>query len=343
MSFWSYRPYVSVAERRAQAAREVDKLKEKGRDLAPVLIHGRKIAQNFWGKAWCDNLERYSDYEYRLPRGRSYVRNGSVIDLKIERGRVRALVVGSEVYEVEIKIAVAAPSRWTAICDDCAGSVGSLIELLRGRISDRVMERVCREGDGLFPAPSELDMSCSCPDWADMCKHVAAVLYGVGAHLDVSPELLFALRGVDHAQLIQERGDLRVIQTGATSKRILAEDDVAALFGIDLAPVPPVPRPESPKMKSRRPADRKLKEPKKNSLKKPRESAAGTIKAGPSAAKKGSIAGGKAPVGENSVPVAKAPRGRPRASMDGTHPLSKRVRLASRRPQRRPASAAKDQ
>jgi uncharacterized Zn finger protein len=233
MSFWSFRDYVPVAERRRQAAREVEKLRKKGHAVAPVVIEGRTIAKSVWGKAWCDNLERYSDFENRLPRGRSYVRNGFVIDLKIARGRVEALVSGSEIYRIKIDIKVAAPHRWQAICRDCAGSVGSLVELLQGRLSKSVMERVCRKGDGLFPAPAEIKMSCSCPDWADMCKHVAAVLYGVGARLDASPELLFTLRGVDHADLVSHAGT--GLPSGAASTRILADDDVAALFGLDMA------------------------------------------------------------------------------------------------------------
>ena len=252
MSFWSYRPYVPVAKRRAQAAKEVEKLKKKGRAIHPVVLEGRKIAQSFWGRAWCDNLERYSDFENRLPRGRSYVRNGSVVDLHIARGGVRALVSGSAIYEVKIDIALAAPERWKAICRDCAGSIGSLVELLKGKLSKNVMERVCRENDGLFPAPREIKMSCSCPDWAGMCKHVAATLYGAGARLDSAPGLLFTLRGVDSAELIASAGsDEPLPQTGASSKRILADDDVAVLFGIEMAP-PPVASAPPPKKAGRR-------------------------------------------------------------------------------------------
>ncbi len=182
MSYWRTFPdYVPVAKRRAQAQREVGKLRKKNRAVTPIVIEGRKITSSVWGRAWCDNLERYADFENRLPRGRSYVRNGAVIDLTIERGQVKALVSGSEVYKVKVDVAVAAKARWSGICRDCAGSVGSLVELLQGRLSTGVMERVCREGDGLFPAPKEITMSCSCPDWADMCKHVAAVLYGIGS------------------------------------------------------------------------------------------------------------------------------------------------------------------
>jgi uncharacterized Zn finger protein len=252
MSFWDEFPaYVSVAKRRAQAAREVEKLKKK-RAVSPVVIEGRQIARSFWGKSWCDNLERYSDFASRLPRGRSYVRNGAVIDLQIERGRLRALVSGSEIYQVDIAIVVTRPARWKAICGECAGSVGSLIELLQGKLSTSVMERVCRESDGLFPAPGEIKLSCSCPDSADMCKHVAAVLYGVGARLDASPEFLFTLRGVDHADLVSAAGtDARMTQMGAASERVLSDVDVSALFGLDMAT--PTEQPTTSEGKTSRP------------------------------------------------------------------------------------------
>jgi uncharacterized Zn finger protein len=239
MSFWGYREYLPVAQRRANAAKEVAKLKKQGCAVSPVVIEGRKIATSFWGKAWCDNLERYSDFANRLPRGRTYVSNGSVIDLQIARGKVEALVSGSEIYRVKIDIAVAAPARWEAICGDCAGSVGSIVELLQGRLSKHVMARVCREADGLFPAPKEIKMSCSCPDWAGMCKHVAATLYGVGARLDYDPDLLFTLRGVDRSELVSVGADLSITESAASSERVLVDDDVAALFGLEFEAAPP--------------------------------------------------------------------------------------------------------
>ena len=239
MSFWGFRDYLPVAQRRANAAKEVEKLKKQGRVVSPVVIEGRKIARSFWGKAWCENLERYSDFASRLPRGRTYVNNGSVIDLQLTRGKVEARVSGSEIYKVKIDIAVAAPARWKAICADCAGSVGSIVELLQGKVSKHVMERVCRQADGLFPAPKEIKMSCSCPDWADMCKHVAATFYGVGARLDHDPDLLFTLRGVDRSELVSTGADLSITEAAARSERVLADADVAALFGLEFEVTPP--------------------------------------------------------------------------------------------------------
>jgi len=173
---WRWRPYVSVAERRRQAEREMAKLRKMGYPVSPVVIEGRTIVKTFWGKAWCDNLERYSDYASRLPRGRTYVRNGSVVDLQIVPGEVKALVSGSEIYKVVVKVAPVPKGRWRSICQDCAGAIDSLVELLQGRFSKGVMERICRQRSGLFPTPDKIELSCSCPDWASMCKHVAAVL-----------------------------------------------------------------------------------------------------------------------------------------------------------------------
>ena len=236
MSFWGFRPYVPAAVRRQQAEKEIEKLKKKGRVVAPVVIEGRKIARSFWGKAWCDNLERYSDFANRLPRGRTYVSNGSVVDLQLARGKIEALVSGTEIYKVKIDISVAAPARWEAICVDCAGSVGTLVELLQGKLSKHVMERVCREADGLFPGPREITMTCSCPDWAGMCKHVAATLYGVGARLDSQPDHLFTLRGVNREDMVSTvGGDLPLTAMPAASERILDDNDLAALFGLDIA------------------------------------------------------------------------------------------------------------
>jgi uncharacterized Zn finger protein len=252
MSFYAWRPYVSVAQRRLNAEKTLAGLRKKGQRIDPVRIEGRTIARSFWGKAWCENLERYSDYESRLPRGRSYVRNGSVVDLQIAKGEVRAMVIGSELYTVQVDIAPAAAKRWKAICSDCTGSIDSLVELLQGRLSARVMDRVCREGDGLFPSPGEIELSCSCPDWADMCKHVAAVLYGVGARLDARPELLFKLRGVDETELLaQADRHISAKAPAPAGARVLDDADAAALFGLDMAE--PI-RPESSADGKRQPA-----------------------------------------------------------------------------------------
>jgi uncharacterized Zn finger protein len=234
--YFASRPYVSAAEKRRNAEREVAKLRKRGQSVSPVRIEGRTIAKSFWGQAWCANLERYSDYENRLPRGRSYVRNGSVVDLQIAKGEVAAIVAGSELYKIKVSISPVAKARWKSICGDCAENIDSLVELLQGRLAKGVMDRVCREGDGLFPSPGEIKLACSCPDWADMCKHVSAVLYGVGARLDEKPQLLFVLRDVDENELIAGAGqDLSLSKAAPSAAKVLNDTDVAALFGLEMA------------------------------------------------------------------------------------------------------------
>lgn len=246
MSF-GWKPYVSVAERRLKAQRAMAKLRKKGHSHAPVILQGRKLTTTFWGTAWCDNLESYSDYANRLPRGRTYVRNGSVLDLQVNGGEIKAMVMGSELYQVTVQVSPMPKAQWSAICKDCAGSIDSLIELLQGRFSTAVMERVCQPQTGLFPAPTQIKLSCSCPDWASMCKHVAAVLYGIGARLDEQPALIFKLRAVDETELITRAAKGRTLKTKTpTSAKVLDTDDLSALFDLEMqAPTSTQPSPRA--------------------------------------------------------------------------------------------------
>lgn len=240
-------PYVPVAARRKQAEREVAKLAKQGQTISPVIIAGKHIATTFWGQAWCDNLESYQDFENRLPRGRTYVRNGSVVDLQIASCEIRALVRGSSLYRVSVSIGALPRTQWRSTCHDCAGGIDSLVELLQGRFSKAVMARICQQGKGLFPKPSEIKFSCSCPDYASMCKHIAAVLYGVGARLDEQPDLLFQLRAVDQRELVANLdGALPLSKSQPDATKVLVADDISALFGLDMAeddaPVVPSPK-----------------------------------------------------------------------------------------------------
>jgi uncharacterized Zn finger protein len=236
--FYGWRPYVKVAARRLQAGREMARLRKTGHLVSPVAIEGRAIARTFWGKAWCENLERYSDYANRLPRGRTYVRNGSVLDLQVAAGTVKALVSGSRIYKVAVTVTPVPKARWSSIARDCAGAIESLVELLQGRLSKGVMERLCRQRTGLFPSPGEIALSCSCPDWASMCKHVAAVLYGIGARLDDQPDLLFRLRRVDEKDLIARAGR-RVSLAGKrpAARKILDGGNLSEIFGLEMGRV----------------------------------------------------------------------------------------------------------
>ena len=247
---WGYsnwRPYVPVARKRSTAAkRAVALAKKQGRAPAPVILDGRKITTTFWGNAWCKNLESYSDYANRLPRGATYLRNGSVVDLVIQPKRIDALVAGSETYTVAIKIAGLARRTWDQVKQECSASIDSLLDLLAGRFSDAVMRRMTQQEKGLFPAPREIQMECSCPDVSYCCKHLAAVMYGVGARLDQRPELLFVLRGVDQRELVSRavaEGNLeRELGAGPGS---LAGDDLGAIFGIELDSVAGVAQPST--------------------------------------------------------------------------------------------------
>jgi uncharacterized Zn finger protein len=215
----------------------MEKRRKQGHPVSPVIIEGRAIAKTFWGKAWCENLERYSDFANRLPRGRTYVRNGSVIDLQITAGTIEALVSGSEIYKVTVKITPVTKARWKSICTDCAGAIDSLVELLQGRFSEGVMERICRQNTGLFPSPKEIRLSCDCQDWADMCKHVAAVLYGIGARFDERPELLFRLHEVNEQELIAKAGKaLPLANVGPAASKVLGGEDLSDIFGLEMAP-----------------------------------------------------------------------------------------------------------
>ena len=270
--------YKSVSTLKAEAKKHLKKLQEKGQKLEPVdNITGRKIARTFWGERWCKHLECFSDYSNRLPRGRSYVRNGTVIHLEIQKGKVLACVSGSSIYNVTINIKPISTKKWKVIRKSCTGRIGSLIELLQGKFSDSVMEIVTDPKTGIFPQIDDIDLKCSCPDWATMCKHVAAVLYGVGARLDEQPELLFKLRGVDHEELISTEAMTEAMagETEKVSKKRLASrkklqaSDISDVFGIDTdQPILPVKRKKTKKpVKATRAASSK--KTKKTAVKKP--------------------------------------------------------------------------
>ena len=232
--------YVTVAEKRERAKRAVEKLKKKNPDIAPIVIEGRKLARTWWGKAWNDNLERYSDYANRIGRGRSYVRHGAVLDLLITPGKIAALVQGSgtKPYKVEIVIQPLDKTMWGHITKACEGKIDSMQELLDGKFPKALAELFTEKGKGLFPDPKQISLNCSCPDWASMCKHVAAVLYGVGARLDENAGLFFVLRDVVMddlvAQAIAGKSETLLGKAGRKSRRVIDSDNISAMFGIEM-------------------------------------------------------------------------------------------------------------
>ena len=241
MSYWGYYPrYVSVAEKKAKAAKKLKQLKKKNHNIKPVVIEGSAIARTWWGKSWNRNLERYADYSNRIGRGRSYVRHGAVLDLQIDAGKVESLVQGtrSKPYSVSIKIKAINKNIWQEIKAACGGRLDSLQELLSGKFPKALGEIFMAQGKGLFPSPKEIEFSCSCPDWAYMCKHVAATLYGIGARLDEDPGLFFKLRKVGMKDLVTEavkdKTHKLLEKAKKKTKRVIAESDLAVVFGIDM-------------------------------------------------------------------------------------------------------------
>ncbi len=240
MAYWGYPRYVSVAEKRAKAAKKLKQLKKKNPAIKPIIIAGGTIAKTWWGKSWNLNLERYADYSNRIGRGRSYVRHGAVLDLQISSGQVESLVQGtrSKPYTVIINIKGINKKIWQNMKAACAGKLDSLPELLAGKFPKALGEIFTAQGQGLFPSPEEIEFNCSCPDWAYMCKHVAATLYGIGARLDDAPSLFFKLRKVNMDDLIQQtitdQSYKLLKKAEKTSARMIAESDLSGMFGIDM-------------------------------------------------------------------------------------------------------------
>ena len=255
-SSWGYPPYVSVAEKRAKAAKKLKQLKKKNPHINPIVIDGTAIARTWWGKAWNKNLESYADYHNRIGRGRSYVRHGAVLDLQIRSGLVESLVQGtrSKPYSVTIRIKAMGKRNWENIKTASQGKLESLQELLAGKFPKGLGEVFTTQGKGLFPSPKEIDFDCSCPDWASMCKHVAATLYGIGARLDHDPELFFKLRQVKMKDLVSGAvaGKTRKLLKKARKKsaRVIDDSDLSDVFGIDME------SPAEPKAKGKKTGSR---------------------------------------------------------------------------------------
>ncbi len=240
MGYRGYPQYVSVAEKKAKAAKKLKQLKKKMSDIKPVVIEGNALARTWWAKSWNKNLERYADYTNRIGRGRSYVRHGAVLDLKIDSGQVTALVQGStsKPYEVVISIKGINQANLKEIKKQCEGQLKSLQDLLAGKFPKALGEIFFNKDNGLFPSPQTINFDCSCPDWASMCKHVAAALYGIGARFDEDPSLFFKLRGVDTENLIakavkDKTGEL-LAKTKKKSAKVIDDADLSGIFGIDM-------------------------------------------------------------------------------------------------------------
>lgn len=240
MSYWGYRPYVSVADKKAKAAKKRQQLMKKNPDLKPVILQGRTLARTWWGKSWNKNLERYADYQNRIERGRSYVRHEAVLDLQIASGKLEALISGSSSrpYSVAIRIQSLKKDVWNKIKVASEGKLESLQELLIGKFPKALEEIFMHKDTGLFPSPKEISFSCTCPDWADMCKHVAASLYGIGARLDEEPSLFFVLRNIKTrdlvTQAVEDQTRKLLKKADKNISNVLDDSQLSDIFGIDL-------------------------------------------------------------------------------------------------------------
>jgi uncharacterized Zn finger protein len=237
--------YESTFEKKERMERELRKRAARGEVLIPLELSAnkRKIAATFWGRSWCQHIESYRDYENRLPRARSYLRQGSVFNLEVEQGKIRAQVAGSTLYDVEITIKPMEKMAWAGIKQACAGQVGSLLDLLGGQLGSGVMAVISDKERGLFPSPREIRFNCSCPDYASLCKHSGAVLYGVAVKFDADPALFFRLRGVDPSELLAAGADEAF---SPAAEAALDGEDLSALFGIDFGQEVEVVPPELP-------------------------------------------------------------------------------------------------
>ncbi|MDF1617611.1 SWIM zinc finger family protein [Petrocella sp. FN5] len=238
MGYYGYSKYVSVAEKKAKAIRAIEKLKKKNKDIDPVILEGSALVKTWWGKSWNHNLESYADYSNRVSRGRSYVRNNAVLDLRISKGIVSALVQGSRAkpYVVKIQIDTLSRDKWDQVTRLCNHRIDSLEQLIEGKFPKELSVMFTEKKYGLFPSPKEIHFSCDCPDWAFVCKHVAATLYGIGARLDVNPMLFFDLRDIDGQELVKKSMEKKLenmlINAGKKSTREIAAEDVQGIFGL---------------------------------------------------------------------------------------------------------------
>ncbi|WP_082680583.1 SWIM zinc finger family protein [Oceanivirga salmonicida] len=209
-------------------------LKEK---REPVIVEGRLLAKTWWGKSWNKNLESYADYTNRIGRGRSYLRNGAVIHFEMNKGKIYALLQGSrrKPYTVFIDIEIVSEAKIKNL-KKFFNDIDTIDNLIKGEFPEKMSKSLLDKKCGLFPTPSEIDFACSCPDWAYMCKHVAATLYAVGTKLDTNPMLFFELRGIDGNELIKnevvDKLENILSKDKIRSHRVLEEDEVVELFNL---------------------------------------------------------------------------------------------------------------
>ncbi|MGH9066476.1 MAG: SWIM zinc finger family protein [Acidimicrobiales bacterium] len=214
------------------------------------------FGQTWWGRAWVEAIEGRARLDpNRLPRGRTYARRGSVGELGVEPGVVRAAVQGSRAkpYAVWVRVRPFDDGEWDRLLDSVASRLGHAAALLDGELPAELSEDVAAAGLDLLPGLGEVQPRCTCPDWADPCKHSAAVCYLIADALDADPFLLLLLRGRSREEVMAAVRRRRGAALGAPAGEPdegeedpgLRAGEVAARGERPGLPAPPLP-PASP-------------------------------------------------------------------------------------------------
>jgi uncharacterized Zn finger protein len=203
-----------------------------------VKLLSRTISYEWWGQQWCQNIAAYADYSNRLERGRAYIRKGAVKEISIEYGHVSAMVEGTAPQDYKVDISI------NQVSDDLSEKllrqIKDINDLKNGKVPENY-KNLFTVDNGIFPKANEIKFTCSCPDIACMCKHVAAVLYAIGSILDQEPLLIFQLRGIDveayiDKQIFNATNEILIdINNHADDERVINDAMLADLFGIEIA------------------------------------------------------------------------------------------------------------
>lgn len=225
MCGYEEQPRLKAADLERLAQQHREQLAAAGVELHPVVSRSRKLATSFWGSAWMRRLSVCEAGGLCLAPGRTLLRHGCVLDVRVTPGRAEALVSADELYEVELRLSPPEEEQVEHLATLCAGKIDTLLSLLEGRVDEALLQQLCDPENGLLPDARDWHISCSCPDWAEPCPHAAAVMYALGVLLDSQPELLFTLRSIDPAVLIRRPQQATACFDAAS---------LSATFGIDL-------------------------------------------------------------------------------------------------------------
>ena len=219
-----FQPRLKAADLKKLAAMRLAELQAEGQELHPVVNSSRKLATHFWGSAWMKQLALCESGGMCLAPGRTLLRHGCVLDMRISRGCITALVSADELYEVELHLTPLEGEQLESLTLSCGNHINSLLSLLEGKVDTSVLEQLCHPENGILPTPQDWKMHCTCPDWAEPCPHAAAAIYAAGCLIDADPKLLFTLRSIEPDALLAPTAQSIEIDT----------NKLASMFGIDI-------------------------------------------------------------------------------------------------------------